>query len=138
MKNGSNGPFGPKRAQWPTSYRIVWICTVARDCTVDWVSLDPELLFESKMDATWYTPQSLHNSSYCESFFTASTAGAEAISVVDEGTIGVDEVDPIIIVDEVTIGVDEVDPIVVVDEVSTPERLAGARVEGRKTPYLLT
>ena len=131
------------------------------DCAVDWVSLDPELLLESKMDITWYTPQSLHNSSCCELFFVFSKAGADAIVVVgedtigvdevdpivvvDEGTIGVDEVtlgidevDPIVVVDEVTIGVDEVDPIVVVDEVSTPDRLMGARVEGRKTPYLLT
>ena len=90
------------------------------------------------MDATWYTPQSLHNSSCCELFSTVSKAGAEAIVVVGEDTIGVDEVDPIAVVDEGTIGVDEVDPIVVVDEVSTPDRLAGARVEGRKTPYLLT
>ena len=85
-----------------------------RDCAVDWVSLDPELLFESKMDATWYTPQSLHNSSCCELFSTVSKAGAGAIAVVDEDTIGVGEVDL----------------IVVVDEVSTPDCLAGARVEG--------
>ena len=51
-----------------------------------------------------------------------SKAGAEAIVVVGEDTIRVDEVDP----------------IAVVDEVSTPDRLAGARVEGRKIPYLLT
>ena len=121
------------------------------DCAVDWVSLDPELLLESKMDITWYTPQSLHNSSYCELFSAVSKAGAEAIIVVgedtisvneadaiDEDTIRVDEADAIAVVDEDTIGVDEVDPIAVVDEVSTPDRLAGARVEGRKTPYLLT
>ena len=92
------------------------------DCAVDWVSLDLELLLESKMDATWYTPQSLHNSSCCELFSAVSKAGVEAIAVVDEDMIGVDEVDP----------------IAVVDEDSTPDRLAGARVEGRKTPHLLT
>ena len=90
------------------------------------------------MDATWYTPQSLHNSLYCESFFEASKAGTEAISVVDEGTIGVDEADAIAVVGEGTIGVDEADAISVVDEDSTPDRLAGTRVEGRKTPHLLT
>ena len=124
------------------------------DCAVDWVSLDPELLLESKMDITWYTPPSLHNSSCCELFSAVSKAGAYAIvvvsedmigvdevdpiAVVDEDTIGVDEVDPIVVVDEGMIGIDEVDPIIVVDEVSTPDRFAGARVEGRKTPYLLT
>ena len=140
------------------------------DCAVDWVSLDPELLLESKMDATWYTPQSLHNSSCCELFSVFSKAGADAIvvvgedmigvdevdpiavvdddtigvdevdpiTVVDDGTIGVDEVDPIAVVDDGTIGVDEVDPIAVVDDVSTPDRPTGARVEGRKIPYLLT
>ena len=81
------------------------------------------------MDATWYTPQSLHNSSCCELFPAVSKAGADAITVVDEDTIGVDEVDPIATVDEDTIGV---------DDVSTPTRLAGARVEGRKVLYLLT
>ena len=106
------------------------------------------------MDITWYTPQSLHNSSCCELFSVFSNAGADAIVVVGEDTIGVDEVDPIVVVDEGTIGVDEVDPIIVVkedaigvdevdpiavvDSFSTPERLAGARVEGRKIPYLLT
>ena len=99
----------------------MYTCSGIRDCAVDWVSLDPELLLESKMDATWYTPQSLHNSSYCESFFAASKAGAEVISVVDEGTIEVGEADV----------------ISVVDEDATPDRLAGARVEGRKTPHLL-
>ena len=74
-----------------------------------------------------------------------SKAGAAAIVVVGTGTIGVGEVDPIAAIDEDTIGVDEVDPIAAVDEdtigvddVSTPTRLAGARVEGRKIPYLLT
>ena len=113
------------------------------------------------MDITWYTPQSLHASSCCGLAFVTSKAGASAIAVVDEDTIGVGEVDPIATVDEDTIGVDEVDPIAAVDEdmigvdevdsiaavdedtigvddVSTPTRLAGARVEGRKTPYLLT
>ena len=124
------------------------------DCVVDWVSLDKELLLESKMDITWYTPQSLHNSLCCELVSAVSKAGADVIAVVDGDTIRVDEVDPIAVVDEDTIGVDEVDPIAVVDEdtigfdevdlisvvddVSTPDRLAGARVEGRKTPHLLT
>ena len=74
-----------------------------------------------------------------------SEAGVGTLVIVDEDTIGVDEVDPIAAVDEDTIGVDEVDPIAAVDEdtigvddVSTPTRLAGARVEGRKIPYLLT
>ena len=99
----------------------------------------------SKMDITWYTPQSLHNSSCCELFSLFSKAGAAAIVVVGADTIGVDEVDPIAMVDEDTIGVDEVGPIATVDEdtigvdeVSTLTRLAGARVEGRKVPYLLT
>ena len=132
----------------------MYTCCGIYDCAVDWVSLDPELLFESKMDATWYMPQSLHNLSCCESLFAASKAGAEAISVVDEsrievdeadaiavvdeGTIGVDEADAIAVVDEGTIGVDEADAIAVADEGSTSDRLAGARVEGRKTPHLLT
>ena len=81
------------------------------------------------MDITWYTPQSLHNSSCCGLAFVTSEAGAGAIAVVDEGTIGVDEVDPIAAVDEDTIGV---------EDVSTPPCLAGARIEGRKIPYLLT
>ena len=101
---------------------------------------------ESKIDITWYTPQSLHNSSCCELAFVISEAGVGAIAIVDEDAIGVDEVDPIAaddegtirvdeadpiaVVDEGTIGVDEVDPIVIVDQVSTPDRLAGARVEG--------
>ena len=69
----------------------------------------------------------------------------DPIAADDEGTIGVDGVDPIAAVDEDTIGVDEVDPIVTVDEdtigvddVSTPSCLTGARIEGRKIPYLLT
>ena len=122
------------------------------------------------MDITWYTPQSLHNSSCCELFSVFSKAGADSIVVVDEDTIGVDEVDPIVVVDEGTIrvdevdaiavvdegairvdeadaiavvdegmiGVDEADAIAVVDEDLTPDCLAGARVEGRKTPHLLT
>ena len=91
------------------------------DCAVDWVSLEPELMLESKMDATWYTPQSLHNSSCCELFSVVSKAGAEAIVVVGEDTIGVDEAGAVSIV----------------DEDATPDRLVGARVEGRKTPHLL-
>ena len=107
----------------------MYTCRGIYDCAVDWVSLDPELLLESKIDITWYTPQSLHNSSCCELAFVISEAGVGAIAVVDEDAIGVDEVDPIAAVDEDTIGV---------DDVSTPTRLAGARVEGRKIPYLLT
>ena len=57
-----------------------------------------------------------------------SKAGADAIAVVDEDTIGVDEVDPIAAVDEDTIRV---------DDVSTSTRLAGARVEGRKNSVLV-
>ena len=129
------------------------------------------------MDITWYTPQSLHNSSCCGLAFVTSEAGAGAIAMVDEDTIGIDKVDPFVVIDEDTIGVDEIDPIAAVDEdtigvdevdpivavdedtigvddvdpiiavdedtigvddVSTPTRLAGARVEGRKVPYLLT
>ena len=97
------------------------------------------------MDITWYTPQSLHALSCCGLAFVTSKAGASAIAVVDEDTVRVDEVGPIAMVDEDTIGVDEVDPIATVDEdtigvdeVSTLTRLAGARVEGRKVPYLLT
>ena len=89
------------------------------------------------MDATWYTPQSLHNSSYCESFFAASKTGADATSVVDEGTVGVDEAGAVSVVDEDAIGVDVAGAVFVVDEDATPDRLAGARVEGRKTPHLL-
>ena len=89
------------------------------------------------MDATWYTPQSLHNSSYCESFFAASKAGADAIFMVDEGSIGVDAAGAISVVDGGTIGVDEAGAISVVDEDATPDRLVGARVEGQKTPHLL-
>ena len=81
------------------------------------------------MDITWYTPQSLHALSCCGLAFATSKAGASAIAVVDEDTIGVGEVDPIATVDEDTIGV---------DEVSTLTRFAGARVEGQKAPYLLT
>ena len=90
------------------------------------------------MDITWYTPQSLHNSSCCGLAFVTSEAGAGAIAVADKDMIGVDEVDPIAVVDEGTIGVDEADPIAIVDEDSTPGRLVGARVEGQKTPHLLT
>ena len=130
--------------------------------------MDPELLLQSKIDATWNTPQSLHNLSGCESFFAASIAGVDAISkvdvtidvgdermisvvdedaisvdeagaifIVDEDAIGVDEAGAISVVDEDAIGVDEAGAISVVDEDATPDRLAGARVEGRKTPHLL-
>ena len=114
----------------------MYTCCGIRDCAVEWVSLDPELLLESKMDATWYTPQSLHNSSYCESFSAASKVGADAISIVDEGTIRVDEAGAVPVVDEGTIGVDIAGAVSVVDEDATPDRLTGARIEGRKTPYL--
>ena len=104
------------------------------------------------MDATWYTPQSLHNSSGSESFLAASKTGAYAISkvdgtidvgddrltsVVDGDAIGVEEAGAISVVDEDTIGVDEAGAVSVVDENATPDRLAGARVEGQKTPHLL-
>ena len=104
------------------------------------------------MDATWNTPQSLHNSLGCESFFAASIAGVDAISkvddaigadeagvisVVDEDAIGVDEAGAISVVDEDAIGVDEAGAISVVDDDSTPDLLAGARVDGQKTPHLL-
>ena len=146
----------------------MYTCCGKRDCAVDKVSLDPELLPESKMDATWNTPQSLHNSSSGESFFAASIVGVDAISKVDgaidvgderlislvdedvirvdvagamsvvvEDAISVDEAGAIYVVDEEAIGVDEAGAISVVDEDSTPEFLAGARVEGRKTPHLL-
>ena len=89
------------------------------------------------MDATWNTPQSLHNSSSGESFLVVVLGCAGAISVVDEDAIGVDEAGAISVVDKDAIGVDEADAISVVDEDSTPELIAGARVKGRKTPHLL-
>ena len=88
------------------------------------------------MDATWNMPQSLHNSSGGESLFAASMAGVDVISKVD-GAIDVDEAGVISVVDEDAFGVDEAGAISVVDEDATPDRLAGARVEGRKTPHLL-
>ena len=42
------------------------------------------------------------------------------------------------VVDEDAIGVDEAGAIPVVDEDATLVAIAGMRVEGRKTPYLLT
>ena len=96
------------------------------------------------MDATWNTPQSLHNSSSGESFLVVVVLGVDAISVVDGGAIcvvedaiGIDEAGAISLVDEDAIGVDEAGAISVVDEDSTPELIAGARVKGRKTPHLL-
>ena len=82
------------------------------------------------MDATWNTPQSLHNSSGGESLFAASMAGVD-------GAIDVDEAGAIFVVDEDAIGVDEAGAISIVDEDSTPKLIAGARDEGRKTPHLL-
>ena len=147
------------------------------DCAVDWVSLDPELLSESNMDITWYTPQSVHFSSCCRLVSTVSKAGAGLIVLIDESSIGVGEadpiaavdddavgvvdvgpiatvdddaigivvVDPIAVVDDDAIGIVVVDPIAVVgegtlevDSGSTSTRFAGARIEGRKVPYLLT
>ena len=105
------------------------------------------------MDATWNMPQSLHNSLAGESLFAASKADVDAISkvdgaidvdeagailVVDEDVIGIDEAGAISVVNEDAIGVDEAGAISVVDEDATPVAIAGARVEGRKTPNLLT
>ena len=113
------------------------------------------------MDITWYTPQSVHISSCCGLAFTASEAGTGVIVAIGEGTIGVGEVDPIAVVDDDAIGVVDVDPITAVDDGtigivevdpiaavgestvevdsgSTSTRFAGARIEGRKVPYLLT
>ena len=60
-----------------------------------------------------------------------------AFFVVDEDAIRVDEAGVISIVDEDVIGVDEADALSIVNEDATPELIAGARVEGRKTPHLL-
>ena len=113
------------------------------------------------MDITWYTPQSVHISSCCGSVFTTSEAGAGVVVTIDEGSTGVGEVDPIAAVDDDAIGVVDVDPIIAVDDGatgvvevdpiaavgegtveidsgSTSTRFAGARIEGRKVPYLLT
>ena len=106
----------------------MYTCYGRYDYAVEWVSLDPELLPESKMDATWNTPQSLHNSSGGELFFMVSVVGVDAIFIID-GVISA--------VDEDAIRDEEVGAISVVHENATPDRLAGARVEGRKTPHLL-
>ena len=58
-------------------------------------------------------------------------------SVVDEDAIGVKEAGTISVVDEDAISVKEMGAISIVDEDTPPELIAGARVEGRKTPHLL-
>ena len=69
----------------------------------------------------------------------------DPIIAVDDGATGIVEVDPIAAVDDDAIGIVEVDPIIAVgegtvkvDSGSTSTRFAGARIEGRKVPYLLT
>ena len=97
----------------------MYTCCGIYDCAVDWVSLDPELLLESNMDITWYTPQSVHISSCCGSVSTTSEAGAGVVVTIDEGSTGVGEVDPIAAVDDDAIGVVDVDPIIAVDDGAT-------------------
>ena len=69
----------------------------------------------------------------------------DPIAAVDDDAVGVVDVDPIAAVDDDAIGIVEVDPIAAVgegtlgvDNDSTSTRFAGARIEGRKVPYLLT
>ena len=69
----------------------------------------------------------------------------DPIIAFDDGATGIVEVDPIAAVDDDAIGIVEVDPIIAVgegtvevDSGSTSTRFAGARIEGRKVPYLLT
>ena len=119
----------------------MYTCIGGYDCVFDCESLMSELSLESKIDATWNTPQSSHNSLGDESNFMAT-------AFVDGGAVGgiaadvisvvvVVEADAISIVDEDAISIDEARAISVVDEDSTPELLVGARVEGRKILHLL-
>ena len=98
--------------------------------------MDPELLLESKMDATWNTPQSLHNSSGGESFFEVSIAGVDAISKVD-GAIDVGDERMISVVDKDAIRVDEAGAISVVRRRCDSRTLRGCESRGSKNSPLV-
>ena len=67
---------------WPgVCAPTMYTCIGGYDWAIDCASPDLELLLESKIDATWNTPQSLHNSSRDESNFVAAT-------FVDVGAVG--------------------------------------------------